>query len=86
MSKDKEPVAYDKLGQEIKEGSVVAAPFGKSDLKICRVLKIAPKQLKVADVSVVDTSQYGATKYKTHSEVVCLDEMEATVMYLLQNQ
>jgi hypothetical protein len=63
---------FDKIGQPIKVGSIVAAPCSASMITINRVEKITPKQLRLSN-----------TSYKYHHEVICLDEMEATVMYLM---
>ena len=64
--------AFDKIGQPITVGSIVAAPYTKTNLRIQRVEKITPKQLKLEGGG-----------YKYHDEVICLDEIEATVMYLM---
>lgn len=73
---------YDKIGQEIKVGSVVAAPHTKTLMNICRVSNISPKTVKLEGINC--KLNWKNAVYKKHREVVCLDEMEATVMFLLQ--
>lgn len=72
---------YDKLGQEIKIGSVVAAPHTKTLMHICRVRNISPKMVKLEGLNC--KINHKNTAYKKHGEVVCLDEIEATLMLLL---
>lgn len=72
----------DRLGQELKEGSVVVAPDTKTSMFIGRVLKITPKQVKLENLDKAK-SQWRRHPYKYHHEVVCLDQMQATVLYLL---
>jgi len=74
----------DKIGQEIHVGSIVVAPNGYSSLKICRVINITPKQLKCSDVN--NTSKYANISYKYPNEVVCLDDLDATMVYLLMRK
>lgn len=40
----------DKLGQEITEGSFVAAPRGPRELAVCRVIKISEKMIRVVRI------------------------------------
>jgi hypothetical protein len=75
-------LVYDKIGQEIKVGSIVAAPYTKTLLNICKIQSILPKTVKLEGINC--KLNYRNTVYKKHHEVVCLDEMEATVMFLLK--
>lgn len=83
MSKTDLSVTEDKIGQEVKVGSIVAMPETKSLLKIGRVLKISPKTLLIQDVNGTSSNSRWDESRKKHKEVICLDEMEATVMYLM---
>lgn len=70
-------ITYDKIGQEVKVGSLVVAPDTKTQLFIGKVESISPKQLKLRNV------EKNWTSYKYHSEVLCIDGLEGTVMFLL---
>ena len=82
MAKQRE--ATDRLGQTIKEGSIVAAPDSKTSLFIGRVIKITPKQLRLENLDNRAKGYRGSSPYKYHHEVVCLDQMQEIVMYLLK--
>jgi hypothetical protein len=71
------PLCYDRLGQPVLVGSIVAVPDTKSRIDICRVIGITPKSYRVT------TIEGRRSCLKRQDEVICLDEMEATVMYLL---
>jgi len=71
-------IVNDKIGQEIRVGSIVAMPNAKTELKIGRVKKISSKTILCEDVN-----RTSSQSRKRHTEVICLDEMEATVMYLM---
>lgn len=73
----------DKIGQEIKIGSLVAAPVGRGVLSICRVVKIAPKQLRLEQIKKQNQYNCIVTYYKYHNEVICIDGIEESVLYLL---
>lgn len=72
-------IVKDKIGQVLNVGSIVASPHAKTELKIGRVVKLAPKQAKIEDVN----NPSGSTWYKYHHEVVCLDALDQTLMYML---
>ena len=80
--KEEEQVVFDKIGQEIRLGSIVAAPNSKTSLVICRVTKLMPKKLRIEEVGN-ETKTYRPNWDKYHHEVICIDEMEHTVMYLM---
>ena len=75
-------VAYDRLGQEIKVNSLVAGPDTKTTIDVFRVEKITPKQLKLLSVSKTKP-RYNPYKYKNHEEVICLDNIDQTTVYML---
>jgi hypothetical protein len=75
-------VVQDKIGQEVRVGSIVAAPNSKTSLVICRVTKLMPKKLRLEEVGA-ETRSYRPSWDKYHHEVICIDEMEHTVMYLM---
>ena len=75
-------VAYDRIGQEIKVNSLVAGPDTKTTIDVFRVKKITPKQLKLLPISKSETS-YNPFKYKNHEEVICLDNIDQTTVYML---
>lgn len=76
----------DKLGSELKIGSLVAAPGSTSrrTLSIGRITAITPKMVKVLDVHHTSTYHVkkGGTLYYA-SEVVCLDDHEQAFIYML---
>lgn len=82
MTGQKEQVVHDKIGQEVRLGSIVAAPNTKTKLIICRVTKLMPKKLRLEEVGS-ETKSYRPIWDKYHHEVICIDEMEHTVMYLM---
>jgi hypothetical protein len=71
------------MGQEVRVGSIVVAPDSKTSMFIGRVIKITPKQLRLENLDIAP-STYRREPYKYHHEVVCLDQMQETVMYLLK--
>jgi hypothetical protein len=75
-------VVQDKIGQEVRVGSIVAASNSKTSLVICRVTKLMPKKLRLEEVGT-ETRSYRPNWDKYHHEVICIDEMEHTVMYLM---
>lgn len=77
-----EKIVQDKIGQDIRVGSIVAVPNSKTNLEICRVIKIMPKQLRCEKVEG-NISRWHGIWNKYHNEVICLDEMEQTVMYMM---
>ena len=68
----------DVVGQKIKVGSIVVAPHSTTTVFIGKVTKITPKQLKI------EGSGYWRPVYKNHNQVVCMDAIPETVMYILQ--
>lgn len=74
---DQDAVYLDRIGQEVRVGSIVATPSSISSITICRVIAITPKSFRVEYISG------GGNTLKRRNEVICLDEMEATVMYLM---
>jgi len=71
---------YDKLGQAMQVGSIVAVPNSATKMQICRLTKIMPKLIKV---SRLNNTGYQSSSNKYPSEVICLDAIEETVMYIL---
>lgn len=82
MTEKDDNIRYDKIGQEIREGSIVAVPNSKSEIKICRVTKLMPKMISCENVNTTKSGR-AASYNKYANEVICLDEMEATVLYLM---
>lgn len=78
-------VAFDRLGQEMRVGSIIAAPYTRSRIVIGRVTRMTDKMLRFEDIDRnTGTAQSSRPTYnKYHNEVICLDEMEATVMFLM---
>lgn len=74
-------IIYDKIGQEMKVGSIIAMPDSRSVLKIGRIQCISPKTILAIDIN--SESSYNRGSRKRHQEVICLDEMETTVIYLM---
>ncbi len=70
----------DRLGQPIEVGSIVCAPDTKTSMFIGRVIKITPKQLRLENLD----SAYKSEPYKYHKEVVCIDHMQETIMYMIK--
>ena len=82
MSDDKgQEVPTDRLGQVLAVGSIVAAPDSKSSLLIARVSSISPKQVKLEKLS--GASSYGRPPYKYHNQVVVIDSIDETFLYML---
>lgn len=80
-----EIVAYDRIGQEIKVGSIIAVPYTKSKLAIGRVTSITPKKVRFEDIHRIHGSSQEArpTYNKYQSEVICLDNLDETVMFIM---
>ncbi len=78
-------VAYDRLGQELKEGSIIAAPHTRASIVIGRITKITPKMVRFEDIDRKPLRAQSArpTHTKYHNEVICLDELEETVMFMM---
>lgn len=72
-------IATDKLGQDVKVGSIVVAPNGNRNIQIGRVTRITPKMVRVDNIN----SRWSSDELKYHDQIVCIDEMEQTVLYLL---
>jgi hypothetical protein len=79
---EEEQVVFDKIGQEIRLGSIVAAPNGKSSMILCRVIKIMPKKIRIEEVGN-ELKSYKPNWDKMHDQVICLDDLEQTVMHLM---
>jgi hypothetical protein len=58
----------DKVGQEVRVGSWVVAPYTASILRIGQVARISPKMLTIDYLS-------GSEGRKFHNEVICMDQM-----------
>ena len=70
----------DKLGQEIKVGSIVAAPSSKTALSISRVKKIAKIKIGVGHLNKKSTN-----KYYYPQELVVLDQIPELIVFALQS-
>lgn len=75
-------VGYDKIGREIHVGSIVVTPYTASMTKIGRVVKITPKSVSCEDVNAT-TAKYRSSWLKAQAEVICLDDLEQLVMYMM---
>lgn len=72
-------VAYDKIGNEIRVGSIVIAPYTASMILIAKVTRITPKQVQLTTIG--DKTRGAANK--SHNEVVCVDDAGQIVMYMM---
>jgi len=77
--------AYDRLGQELRVGSIIAAPHTRSAIVIGRITKITPKMICFEDIDRKPLKAQSAspTQHKYHTEVICLDTLEETVMFMM---
>ena len=75
-------VGHDKLGREIRIGSIIVAPYSASMTKIGRVVKITPKNVSCESVNETP-NKYKSSWLKAQAEVICLDDLEQVVMYMM---
>ena len=73
----------DRLGNEIHEGSIIAAPDSKTRLIIGRVEKIAKIQIGIKNLDAKGEYFRNQISYKYPEQVICLDKMEELILYLL---
>ena len=79
-------VAYDRLGQELKIGTIIAAPYTNSCFVIGRVTKLTAKTVRFEDIDRkklnASTSRPSYNKYQT--EVISLEKLgEEVVMFMM---
>lgn len=78
-----EKVAYDRLGQEIRVGSFIVAPYTRARTVIAQVTHISPKKVRFEDIdrNVGESREARPIYNKYHHEVVCIDSLgEAVIM------
>lgn len=75
----------DRLGQAIKEGSIVAFPISATMLGIGSVTKLSPKTIRVKEVDTKKRS-WGGTAQRYPGETVVLNEIPEMLMYLITQQ
>lgn len=78
MPKEIEP-AFDAIGQEIFQNSVVAAPLSTSSLLIGMIEKISPKMVTIRGITA--GRKYTVKKY--HKEIVVISDSPAASMFVL---
>lgn len=81
--------AYDKLGREFKVNSIVVCPETRSMLSVKRVISISGKMARVVSINHKinpDRKFSSAGSLKYHNELLCIDELEETMLYLLTHK
>lgn len=84
MSSKKTIQHFDIFDKEITVGSFVAASWNNCDLKVCEVIKVNPKMIKVKRLEIGDKKFYRNEKNKYPHELVLVDK-DDVVMYILRN-
>lgn len=76
------PIAHDRIGQEISVGSLIVAPYTRSRTVIGRVTRITPQRLHFDDIdrNVAMSQEARPINSKRHDEVVCIDKLEEHVL------
>ena len=74
----------DRLNQPIKEGSTVAFPVSATVLGIGSVQKLHPKMLTIKAIDC-ERQLWRGTAKRYPAQIVVLNEIPETLMYLLKN-
>jgi hypothetical protein len=81
-------VAYDRLGQEMKVGTIIAAPYTRSCIVIGRITHLTAKTVRFEDIDrrVLTARNCRPTYNKYHTEVISLEKLGEEVVMLMLKQ
>lgn len=80
-------VAYDRLGQEMRVGSFIVAPYTRARTVVAQVVNITKCLVEFEDINRNRSKSIGGRPVykKRHDEVVCIDGLgDAVVMAKLK--